>query len=535
MKTITGTGALVRLILRRDRIILPLWVVVLGLLPVAIANTLADLFPTVAERQSYLAIVIANPALTALYGHAFGSSLGALTAWRLGGTVLLVGLASLLTVIRHTRAEEEAGRRELLGATVVGRQAPLFAALIVTFGANLALGALAAVGLVAYGLSFSGSVAFGLSWAMFGCAFAAIAAVTAQVTEGARAARGIAIAVLGLCFLLRVAGDVGNKDEPSWISWLSPLGWAQRVRPFADEHWWVFALFAVLVAVLLAASYALSARRDLGSGLLPARPGPAVASPRLRSPLALAWRLQRGSLLAWTLGFAVFGAVFGGVTQSAVQIIDTSPQMRALAERLGGSSGLADTWFAVLMGLLGLVASAYAIGAALRLRSEESSGRVEPVLAASVSRLRWAASHLTFAALGPTVVLGAAGLAAGLAYGLSAGDVGRELPRVLAAAEVQLPAVWVLAGLAVALFGLLPRFAASVGWGALVACTLLEEFGRPLQLSGRLLDLSPFAHLPKLPGGEVSAAPLVWLTLIAVTLAAIGLLGLRRRDVPAGE
>jgi ABC-2 type transport system permease protein len=154
MKTITGTGALVRLILRRDRIILPLWVVVLGLLPVAIANTLADLFPTVAERQSYLAIVIANPALTALYGHAFGSSLGALTAWRLGGTVLLVGLASLLTVIRHTRAEEEAGRRELLGATVVGRQAPLFAALIVTFGANLALGALAAVGLVAYGLSF---------------------------------------------------------------------------------------------------------------------------------------------------------------------------------------------------------------------------------------------------------------------------------------------------------------------------------------------------------------------------------------------
>ncbi|MDQ3923439.1 MAG: ABC transporter permease [Actinomycetota bacterium] len=528
MKALAGTGPLVRLILRRDRILLPLWVAVLAVTPVAIANTLADLYPTDAERQAYLDIVTANPALTALYGRAFGSGLGALTTWRLAGTVLLVGLASLLTVVRHTRAEEEAGRRELLGATVVGRQAPLFAALVVAFGANLLLGAVAAGGLVAYGLPAAGSAAFGLSWAMFGWTFAAVAAVAAQATEGARAARIISVAVLGVCFLLRAAGDAGERG---WLIWLSPLGWAQRVHPFAYERWWVFALFAALVTVLVAAAYGLSARRDLGSGLLPARPGPAAASPLLRGPLALAWRLHRGALIAWAAGFAVFGAVFGSVTQSAVQIIDTSPQMRVLAERLGGSSGLADTWFAVLMGLLGLVVSGYAIGAALRLRSEESSGHVEPVLAASVSRLRWAASHLTFTALGPAVVLGAAGLAAGLTYGLSVSNVGRELPRVLAAAEVQLPAVWVLAGLAVALFGLLPRFVASVGWGVLAACTLLEEFGRPLQLSERVLDLSPFVHLPKLPGGDVSAAPLVWLTLVSVTLAAVGILGLRRRDV----
>ena len=198
MKALAGTWSLVRLILRRDRIILPLWVAVLALLPVAIANTLADLYPTAAERQSYLDIVTANPALSALYGHAYGSGLGALTAWRLGGTVLLVGLATLLTVIRHTRAEEVAGRRELLGATVVGRQAPLFAALVVAFGASLALGALVSVGLVAYGLPTTGSVAFGLSWTMFGWAFAAVAAVAAQVTESARVARGISIAVLAL-------------------------------------------------------------------------------------------------------------------------------------------------------------------------------------------------------------------------------------------------------------------------------------------------------------------------------------------------
>jgi len=474
MKALAGTGALVRLILRRDRIILPLWVAVLALLPVAIANTLADLYPTAAERQSYLDIVTANPALSALYGHAYGSGLGALTAWRLGGTVLLVGLATLLTVIRHTRAEEVAGRRELLGATVVGRQAPLFAALVVAFGASLALGALVSVGLVAYGLPTTGSVAFGLSWAMFGWAFAAIAAVTAQVTESARVARGISIAVLGLCFVLRAAGDAGNKDGPSWLSWLSPFGWAQRIRPFVEERWWVFLLFLGLIAVLTFAALALSARRDLGSGLLPTRLGPAVASPWLRSPLALAWRLQRGTLLAWTAGFVVFGAILGSVGESAVEVVEDNPQLKAVAEQLGGSSGLSDAYFAAVMGLLGLVASGYAIGAALRLRSEEANGRAEPVLAAAVSRARLAASHLTFALLGPAVVLGAAGLAAGLAYGLGAGDVGQEMARVLGAALVQLPAVWVLVGVAVALFGVLPRFMAFGGWAVLAACALIE-------------------------------------------------------------
>ena len=94
-KALAGTGSLVWLILRRDRVVLPLWVVSLALLPVAIANTMHDLYPTGAERQSYIDIVTSTPTFLALYGHAFGHSLGAITAWRLGGTVLFVGLARL--------------------------------------------------------------------------------------------------------------------------------------------------------------------------------------------------------------------------------------------------------------------------------------------------------------------------------------------------------------------------------------------------------------------------------------------------------
>jgi ABC-2 type transport system permease protein len=530
-RAFAGTGALVRLILRRDRFIMPLWVLPLAVLPVMIASTMNDLYPTAAERQSYIDIVTSTPAFLALYGHAFGHDLGAVTAWRLGGTVLFVGLASLLTIIRHTRAEEEAGRRELLGATVVGRQAPLFAALFVTLGADLVLGALAAAGLVAYGLPTAGSVAFGLSWAMFGWVFAAVAAVMAQATEGARTARGISVAILGLCLVLRMAADVGKEDGLSWVSWLTPFGWIQHIHLYSDQRWWIFLLFAAVAVVFVASAFALSARRDLGSGLLPTRPGRAAAAPWLQGPLGLAWRLQRGSLIAWTLGFATLGAILGSIAQGGIEVIQDNPQLRAVAARLGGSSGLADTYFAAIMGLLGLVAAGYAIGAALRLRNEEANGRLETVLAASVSRWRWASSHLTFAILGPAVLLTAAGLAAGLTYGLASGDVGREVPRVLGAAVAQLPAVWVLAGISAALFGVLPRFATSVGWTVLAACVLLEEFGRPLQLSKRVLDLSPFAHIPKVPGGDVAAAPFLWLTLIAAVLISAGLVGFRRRDV----
>src|SRR6266545_4865479 len=210
----------------------------------------------------------------------------------------LAGRASLLTVIRHTRSDEEAGRRELLGSTVVGRNAPLTAALLVTLAADLVLGAVLAAGMVGLGLPATGSVAYGLSVAAAGWMFAAVGAVAAQLTDGAGGARGLALGTLGLAYLLRAAGDTSGSDGGlGWLSWLSPIGWTQQTRAYADERWWVFVLVLASVVVLAAAAYAVLARRDVGAGVLPARLGPATAAPGLRSPLALAWRLHRGSLL----------------------------------------------------------------------------------------------------------------------------------------------------------------------------------------------------------------------------------------------
>jgi len=143
-------------------------------------------------------------------------------------------------------------------------------------------------------------------------------------------------------------------------------------------------------------------------------------------------------LIGWTLGFAVVGAALGSVAHGIADLLNSSPRLRLLIATLGGQGGVVDAYFAAIFAILGLVVSGYAIQATLRLRSEEEEARAEPVLATSVSRLSWASSHLVFAALGPAIALAGAGVAAGVVHGER-----DDVPRLLAAAMVQLPAVWV--------------------------------------------------------------------------------------------
>ena len=531
MSTLAGTGGLVRLILRRDRFLLPLWILVLALLPVQTAAAIDQFYSTPAALRELYGTIVSTPGLLAMLGPVFDATLGALTVWRAGVVFTMVGLASLLTVIRHTRTDEEAGRRELLGSTVVGRNAQLAAALLVTFAADLLLGAVLVAGMLGLGLPATDSIAYGLAVAAAGWMFAVVGAVAAQLTESAGGARGVGLGALGLAYLLRAAGDTAGSDGGlGWLSWLSPIGWAQQTRPYAGERWWVFALPVAFVVVLAAVAFALLARRDVGAGVLPARLGPATAAPWLRSPLALAWRLHRGMLLAWTAGLAVMGAVIGSVADSVNDMAAESSQLKDLLQRLGGEKVLSDAYIAGAMVIFALAAAGYAIQATLRLRAEEESVRAEQVLATAVSRRQWATSHLTFGLLGPAVALVASGLAEGLVYGLVSGDVGRELPRVLAGALVQLPAVLVLSGIAMALFGLAPRLTPA-SWAALAVFALLVLLGPLMQLNRWILDLSPFTHIPKVPGADVSPTPLSWLLAIAAVLVAVGLAGFRRRDL----
>jgi ABC-2 type transport system permease protein len=520
----SGLADLLRLALRRDRVMIPAWVLGLGVAVALVASSYSELYADAASRREVIATLGSTPATLALYGRIFGDSVGALVAWRLGGVALaLAGLMSILLVVRHTRAEEETGRAELVGAGVVGRRAPLAAALLVAAIADFALGVVVLLGVLATGLGFAGALALGLTFALVGFAFAAVAAVTVQLSESARVANGLAVAVLGGAFLIRAVGDAG----PQWLSWLSPLGWGQQVRAFAGDRWWVLLVLLALAAVLIGAAVRLAARRDIGAGILPPRLGPARGS--LSSPLALAWRLQRGALAGWAAGFLVLGAAFGSIAQDIADVIGDSPEVIDALQRLGGGQDLVDAYLASTLQILALIAAGYAVQATLRLRAEETSGRAEPLLATAVSRTRWALSHAFVALAGTAAILAVAGLAAGVGHALQTGDAA-ELGRVLGAALAQVPAAWVLTGLALALFGLAPRAAAVAAWAALAACLALAELGPVLELSQSIIDVSPFAQSPRLPGGDLNAAPL-WLAVLAAALAAAGLAGLRHRDL----
>jgi ABC-2 type transport system permease protein len=524
----TGTWQLIRLALRRDRFLLPVWVVLIPLFVIGVASSFAGLYADDAEREAFAASMSA-PSLTAVYGPLFGSSLGALTAWRAGLMLVIAALIAGMVVIRHTRAEEEQGRRELLGATVLGRQAGLAAALAVVCGASAVLGVILTLGMLATVPSPAGALAIGLQYTLACCLFATVAAVAAQLTQSARTARWILGAVLAGSMVLRIVGDAnGNLDAP--LSWASPLGLLQRIRPYAGERWWVAVLVLVVTVVLVAAAYALNARRDLDAGLVGTRPGPARASRLLASPLGLAWRLQRGNILAWVVGVALLGLVFGGAADAASTAFDENEQLADLFRRMGGGASISDLFLATVFSILGVIAAAQGVQIALRARAEESAGHAESVLATAVGRVRWGGGHVLLALLGPALTLLAGGLSAGLSYGSASGDVGAQLPRMLASALVPLPAVWLTVGIAVALFGLVPRFSGAA-WGAVVLFLLLGQLGAILQLNQWVLDLSPFSHIPSLPGGEFTATPLVWLLAIAAALIGAGLAAFRRRDL----
>ncbi|MFD8913041.1 ABC transporter permease [Streptomyces sp. NPDC059575] len=518
--TLTGTPALLRFALRRDRVQIPVWAGVNALMVLSMPGTLQGLYATAAERASLRAQLTVNASLRALTGPLLDDSVGGLTAWRAGVYAgLLAAAMSLLIVVRHTRDEEESGRAELLASAAVGRRAPLTAALLAAAVANGVLALLLVAGMATYGAP--GALALALGVAGTGLVFAGVAAVAAQLTQSARLARGLTSAVLGAAFVLRAAGDSARADGSSALTWLSPLGWQENLRPYAGERWWVLLLFGGACASLGALAFTLAARRDLGMSFLPTRPGPARG--RLGSAAALAWRLQRGALFGWGVGFFLAGVVYGGLTQGAARMMGDNEGVRQILERMGGRAGAEDAFLAAMTGMLGLVAALYIVSSVLRLASEETSGRAEPILACAVGRLRWAAGHLTvsFAGSALLMLLAALGLLAG--YGHRPGTL-------LSACLIQLPAIWTLGALTVLLYGVLPR-AATIAWAAAGATVLLGWVGPAVNAPRLLLDLSPYAHLPKLPAAPMEWTPVAALLTLTIALTCVGLTGIRRRDL----
>jgi ABC-2 type transport system permease protein len=220
--------------------------------------------------------------------------------------------------------------------------------------------------------------------------------------------------------------------------------------------------------------------------------------------------------------------VLGSIASTIDDLFDNAKFAEYL-RLLGGVSRLEDAFLSTELGLVALLVSAFGISAAQRMRSEEAQGRAEPLLATGVSRTAYAGAHLVVALAGTALLLVVAGLSVGTAHAVATGDAG-QVGRVVGAALVRLPAVWVMTTLVMALFGLAGRLT-PLAWVALVGVVVVGEFGPLMDLPSWTLDVSPFAHVPPLPGASLTWSSLGVLTVVAALLAVGGMAAFRRRDL----
>lgn len=535
MSGLTGTSTLLRLAARRDRWLIPLSALALTALSVGSAQATIALYQDADSAMAELGPVLSAPSTMAMYGPATTTNLHGLSIFKtlLMGAVF-VGLLAYAIVRRHTRIEEEEGRLELLGSGVVGRQAPLTAAVLLATIATVGTSLLSTVGLIAIGFPALGSLCFGIAWTIVGLTMTGVTAVAAQLTTSARGAAGWAIGALGVLYVLRAMGDSATTDSGRRLSWVSPFGWASQVFPYGQNRWWLIGPALLLTVALVGAAYWLLEHRDLGAGLLPSRKGRAMASRSLLSAPGLAWRLTRGGFFGWLVGFVVLAAAIGGLVAQVSQMLGNDAVQEMLAQMAGVPVGellssMAAVYAATMLRFLTVAAAAAGITIVLRLASEERSGRTEEVLATGTSRTTWYAAF-TGLAFAVTLVLIAAFAAVVGARGHASLDAAPTVAQMLEGTVKATPAAWVCVGVAALFVGLSPRLG-PWAWGVLGLAFVLGEFGPTMRLPQWLIDVSPFAHATVYPFGTWHWGTITALTAIAVALWVAGWFAHQRRDL----
>ncbi|WP_071393358.1 ABC transporter permease [Bacillus tuaregi] len=522
-------GKLLKLYLRRDRIILPIWI----LLPSLLLAGQMSFVKEMPDWQAFITELSASPLTTAILGPIVPLSIEGAIMWRgLLQASIAVMFGAAFTVIRHTRTEEASGRNEWILGRPVGRYANLSAALILSCGGSLLAGILTVAILMGNGFAGSGSVLAGLTLATSGWMFAGIGGLCAQIFGHSGNARGSVFGVYMFTMVAMVLNNMGGGS--TYWAWLAPEAWFRLTIPFGENHAWPLLVFIVSSSLLMLISYRLIVRRDMGAGLISHKEGSAVASTRLNSPVGLAWSQQKGSIFFWTMSMVWLGVSIGVATpnisnaiRSAFSQMDT--EWAAAIVKLGNQEG----FMAILIYILGLMGglSVFAITTVQRLRQEEKAHYAELVLTRPVSRVKWMGSYLTVAFAGSALILFVIGLASGLGWSIAAGEFS-HFPRVLGMSLTKIPSVWTIIGIAALLYGWLPRISFVLNWlilGVFIFIEMLWEVGI---VGWSTLQWTPFAYAHySIPIQELSILPLIVLTVIAAALTWVGIIGFRRRSI----
>jgi ABC-2 type transport system permease protein len=486
-------------------------------------------YPTLKDRLGFAHAFGDNASARLFYGKPYDLlTVGGYTAWRIGGFVaILATMWGILAAVRALRAEEDAGRQELVLAGLVSRRDAYLAALAAVGAGALLLWLALFLGFAGAALPAGGSAYLALATVSAVPVFAGVGALASQLASTRRLALELSTAALTLALVLRVIADTASGLD--WLRWTTPLGWAEELRPFTGTHAAVLLLPAASAAALLATAGLIDVRRDVGNGLLAARDS---AAPRLRllsSPTALALRGELGSLAGWLFGVGFFALIIGLVSTSISKAAIPSRLQRQI-EKLGAISIAKPSGYIGLSFLFFVLAvSLFACAQIAAARHEESEERLETLFALSCDRRRWLAGRLALALAGAVAISLVAGLLAWT--GAAIQHAGVSLASMLEAGANCLPVALLFGGLGALAFALLPRASTGIAYGLVAVAFVWQLFGGVLGAPHWLLDVSPFRHVGLVPAQTFKLGDaLVMLALAA--LAAGGAVWLfRRRDL----
>jgi ABC-2 type transport system permease protein len=512
------------------------WLIALVGILAAQVTSIISVYETQLNRVTYASVTSSSLAAR-IFGTPDGTSVGAITMVEIFSTAaILTALMSIFGVVRHTRQNEETGRLELVGATSVGRNASLAAAMIVMTAANIVLFVASSAILIGLNLPTTGALMMAASISGVGLVFSAVAALTSQLASTARSASGLAGIVLGVAFLLRAAGaTIGDLRADklgviiAWPSWLSPLGWGELMYPFTTQDFTPLILYPIAFVLFTVSAVYLSSHRDLGQGLLPQTRGRAGAHPLLLSPLGLAVRLQRVTWISWAVGAAIYGLTTGAFVDSIDDLLKDNELAQSMFTAVGGESALRDNYFALMTGWLAVMTTGFTVQSVLRLRSEETSGHAESMLATATSRGQWIASHGLVSMVGSALLMLVVGGTAAAATVATTSIPGTTSDLMLASI-VQVPAILLISSVTIFAFSVSSRAAPFVGWGALAIC-VLTLMGNIFRLPDVFLKISPFAHVPLFPAEEIEIVPMLTLIGLSIALCIASAMMIKRRDV----
>lgn len=526
--------------LRRDRWQLIIWVLSIGVLGWFAVDAVSKSFGDDASRAEVLRLATAAPAILLLRGLVRGSDLGAFSFFEIYAFLaLLSGWMTTFMAVRHSRAEEESGRAELISATPAGRWAPLAATVVHGLVASVLVSAALALGFIGAGLDPAGSVVAGLATGAVGFSFLGVGLLASEFFRTSRGANAIAASLVMVAYLLRGFGDATgqlNSDgltmTAAWPSWLSPIGWGQQTFAFTGNRLWPLLLAVALGAACIAVVVALMARRDFGASVLPERAGRANARAMLGGPFGLAYRLQEGAIIGWCIGGFATGLLTGALGSAIQSAFTTNSSVTAVLRSMIQSQGSSMTQLlvAAFFEVAAVLAAVCGLQTVIRMRQEEAVGTAEAVLSQPVGRVRWLASFLGLGALSVVLVMAFTALGAWLSLSAS-GDTSSAVDNVWQTALDQLPAAFIYLALPAVVFVVWPRATIPVGWSLLGLGIVLGIYGAMLGFDQKIRDLSPFTHTPVTTNAGTDWSGGFWMLGIATVLTLLSLMAMQHREV----